>query len=411
MESSKQRKTTRDAEGSIIRKEVERRTANGRTRKVTVFVARVRYTDASGKSREKKKQADTFETAKAYRRNLRAEVEAERTARPSDGIRLLTDAIDYYEERYVKEAEYSGDQKVSGLREPLQHIRRDLEKFRKEFAGRRLDSITYDDLETRKNTRLATPVNKTIKVRIPLTESERIGTRKRFRTEYKTISSPRAIASVNREMERLRRIFNISVKRGWLQINPFAQGDPLISKAAENERVRILSADEEQRLLAACEGRREHLKGIVTIAIDTFLRKNEFFSLVWSDVDLERRVIEVRALNSKTLKKRLVPISSRAFQYLSEMKAVADSDKVVSIGSVKKSFGSALAAAKIDDFTFHDLRGTGITRMLRAGVPAAEVMKMSGHTVWKTFMRYVKQDSDSMRDAANAIDRFYSAKA
>lgn len=414
----KERKASRDADGSILKKVIERRASNGKVKKLTVFYARCRYTDNDGKRREKKRRASSFEDAKIQRRILRQEIESELSSAPkreSAPVKTVVDAIDYYEEHYVTEAVYSGDEKVSGLREPLEYIRRDLNMFRKEFANRLLESVTYDELKERKLRRLATPVVTDYFEKIPLTEQERASfdKRKRFRYEKRSKTRPRAIASVNREMERLRRIFNIVVKRGWLSASPFSKGDSLISKASENERVRILSFDEEKRLQAQCVGKREHLKAIAIIAVDTFLRKNELFSLNLADIDLPTRTITVKALNSKTLKSRKVPISSRAYEYLTQIIAVHDgeSEKLFSISSVNSSFPSALSDAGIRDFTFHDLRGTGITRMLQAGWPAAEVMKMSGHTSWKTFIRYVKQDETRLQAAGEALDRLHKANS
>ena len=63
----------------------------------------------------------------------------------------------------------------------------------------------------------------------------------------------RAIASVHRELELLHRILTVAVREGWLLQNPFNAGDPLISKADEKKRERILTVEEERRLLAATD--------------------------------------------------------------------------------------------------------------------------------------------------------------
>ncbi|HZE72004.1 MAG TPA: tyrosine-type recombinase/integrase [Pyrinomonadaceae bacterium] len=49
----------------------------------------------------------------------------------------------------------------------------------------------------------------------------------------------------------------------------------------------------------------------------------------------------------------------------------------------------SLQEAGIEDFRFHDCRHTAITRMIQAGIPATETMKISGHTQFVTFARYV----------------------
>ena len=63
------------------------------------------------------------------------------------------------------------------------------------------------------------------------------------------------------------------------------------------QRERILTREEEARLFAAidAEPKREHLKGILLIALDCALRRGEIFTLRWSDINLERRTITIRA--------------------------------------------------------------------------------------------------------------------
>jgi integrase len=103
----------------------------------------------------------------------------------------------------------------------------------------------------------------------------------------------------------------------------------LISKADETKRERILSFDEERRLLTACGERtitytrkgkeitaklktgREHLKAIIIAALDTAMRRGELFKLQWEDVNLTNGLIYVKAMNTKTQTRRIVGITPR----------------------------------------------------------------------------------------------------
>jgi integrase len=71
----------------------------------------------------------------------------------------------------------------------------------------------------------------------------------------------------------------------------------------------------------------------------------------------------------------------------------------------KKAFLGACADAGLDDVHFHDLRHTAITRMLERGISPPLVMKISGHSQMKTFMRYVNQTEASILDIAQQLDR------
>lgn len=93
--------------------------------------------------------------------------------------------------------------------------------------------------------------------------------------------------------------------------NPFELGELLISKADEGRRDRTLTLEEEQRLLAACEGKHRHLKPLITLLIDTGMRRGEAFKLEWKDVDFGTKIITVVASNSKTSSARKIPMLSR----------------------------------------------------------------------------------------------------
>jgi integrase len=117
---------------------------------------------------------------------------------------------------------------------------------------------------------------------------------------------------VNRELEKMRRLLNIAEREGWILRNPMRSGDPLISMADERKRERIVTREEELRLLGACENRyRKHLRPILICALDTGMRRGEIFGLKWSDVDFEERVLTIRAFNTKTMQERQVSLTTR----------------------------------------------------------------------------------------------------
>ena len=76
------------------------------------------------------------------------------------------------------------------------------------------------------------------------------------------------------------------------------------------------------------------------------------------------------------------------------------------IDSIRNGFRSALKAAKIEDFRFHDCRHTAITRMIQAGIPATETMKISGHTQFVTFARYVNVNEQAARKGAERLAEY-----
>ena len=176
----------------------------------------------------------------------------------------------------------------------------------------------------------------------------------------------------------------------------------------EVERTRIVSPVEEMRLLAACDKWRKHLKPIIIFAIETGCRRGEMRALTWFDIDLAGRVIRVNGTSTKTLKSRLVPITARLADTLAQLRhnvRPKDSAAVFGMADWKKAFNSAAADAGLSDLRFHDLRHTAITRMLEKGISPPLVMKISGHTQQRTFMRYVNQSESSIYEIAMRLDR------
>jgi integrase len=132
--------------------------------------------------------------------------------------------------------------------------------------------------------------------------------------------------------------------------------------------------------------------------------------LVWSGEQLR-----VRAFNTKTARSRTVALTLRAYtELLHVWEASARNECGLVFGgikSVRASFTKACKAAHIIDFHFHDCRHTAITRLIRAGLPPVEVMRVSGHTTLSCLYRYSNLDSDTVFRAAAALDAYHAQSA
>jgi hypothetical protein len=84
---------------------------------------------------------------------------------------------------------------------------------------------------------------------------------------------------LNRLLSTLRRMLNIAQREAWIERNPFNAGDPLISVANEKKRTRILSREEETRLLTAFENQ-ARASSTITICARTTLGRNSLSLLV-----------------------------------------------------------------------------------------------------------------------------------
>ncbi|MBX3278837.1 MAG: tyrosine-type recombinase/integrase [Acidobacteria bacterium] len=346
--------------------------------------ARITFTDASGKRRDLMRLAESKTHARELAVQMMRELK-DHGEQIVDADRMpFRQLAELYKEARLQPAQYQGDRKIVGRRSyqsPQAYLRTLVEYL----GSKRIRNITHADIEKFKLERLKTPTKK---------------------------DQERSIASVNRELEVLRAVLRFAAQSGWLIKSPFETGESLISKADEVQRERILTRDEEARLLAVCVDRRAHLRPLLITALDTGMRRGELFKLKWSDVDLDKKLIRVRATTTKTMRGRIIGMTERAVIELQRLwaKSSLDPDSLVFgiTNTVKTAFGAACRDAKIDNFRFHDCRHTAITRMIQAGMPPMQVMKISGHTQMTTFARYVNIDNDTARNVAAALDTFQS---
>ncbi|HJR06230.1 MAG TPA: site-specific integrase [Pyrinomonadaceae bacterium] len=349
------------------------------------LIARLTYTDESGKRRNLKKYVANRTEGNNVLKLWRSERDDSGTRGLQAYAMTFDDLADYYEKHYLRKAEYVDGRKIAGLRSlatPLSQL-----KVLRDYLGRkRLRSITHGDLRLFRATRLQTP-----------TRSDK----------------QRSIASVNRELALLRRMLNVAQREGWILRNPLHSGDSLISIADEHKRERIISLEEEARLLVACaRPKRTHLRAIIIAALDTGMRKGELLKLRWSDVDFDASIINVRAFNTKTMRERQLGMTARLkaeFQQLYEQSTQEVEGSVFGIqDDVKKSFASARKEAGLEDVRFHDLRHTHATRLVAHHIPLSEVGRVLGHTQANTTYRYVNANLETARRAAAVLDALYT---
>jgi integrase len=395
---------------------VERRVkkkVGGRTVTETRLYVRVRVTDPDGRRRSMWRRVENRTEGKEALRELVGEARA--PAGEDRAEKTFGDLANHYESTSLVPAEYRDGRKVSGRRS-LHGMGAHLrflcaffgaaydEEARAWRGGAPLASVTYDRLAELRAAILAEPVHV---------------------TEKNPLGRPRKIASVNRRLEVLRNMLRVAARKGWVAGNPFAAGPALISAADEVKRVRVLSFEEEDRLLAQCVSRtelrpplpprnvrREHLRAIVVCALDTAMREGEIFKLRWPDLDRMsangRRALTVQQMNTKTLQERGAPVSKRLMAEFELLRASRPDPEGLVFGvttSVKRAFAGACRDAGITGLRFHDLRRTAATRLHRDGMPIGEISRILGHADPKTTYRYIGVDEETTERAAEAFDR------
>jgi len=196
-----------------------------------------------------------------------------------------------------------------------------------------------------------------------------------------------------------------------MKVNPTAG----IKKLPENnERCRWLTEDEQKHLLSFCHG---IVRSIVIVALRTGLRWGEIANLKWQQtpnsnyVDFEREVIFIHESLSKSGKSRWIPLGQVVKWELLNVPKQKNTDYGFlnpetgrPIGSIKNAFNRAVKKAGIEDFTFHSLRHTFASQLVRNGVDLYVVQKLLGHASPKMTMRYAHLREDMLTDAIKKID-------
>lgn len=130
---------------------------------------------------------------------------------------------------------------------------------------------------------------------------------------------------------------------------------------------------------------------VLTIAIETGMRRSELLALRWADIDLTARVAHVRL--SKNGDARDIPLSRRAVQTLDGLRCnrVDEGGFVFpfTAGAVRLAFERIRARAGCSDLRFHDLRRKAITRFIERGLNMIEASYISGHRDVRMLSRYV----------------------
>ena len=250
-------------------------------------------------------------------------------------------------------------------------------------------------------------------------------------------------ATTNRDLDALRAVLSRAVSWGVLREHPLKAVKR--ARLDVRGRVRYLTPDEDKRLREALAARVEqmrrgresfnawrrerghpelpphpryadHLEPLVLLALNSGLRRGELFSLRWRHVDLGSRRLTVAGASAKTGVTRRVPLSDEAFDVLSTWRSQAgkDVDPMAYVfpspqtgerlDNITTAWGALVQAAKLTDFTFHDLRHTFASRLVQAGVDLNVVRELLGHTSLVMTLRYAHlREQDTAAAVAKLI--------
>lgn len=192
-------------------------------------------------------------------------------------------------------------------------------------------------------------------------------------------------ATVRRELAVLSHCFEIGRKEWGISVpNPVKEIRlPNPSRA----RDRRLAAEEQTALdEALSKSQTWYLKPLVTLAVESGMRRGELLCLEWQNVCLERRTAKLPM--TKNGSTRVVPLTTEALAVLQRLPRKGRLVFPVKPVAVHQAWERTIKKASLTDFRFHDLRHEAISQLFERGLTVAEVAFISGHKDVRMLFRY-----------------------
>jgi integrase len=134
---------------------------------------------------------------------------------------------------------------------------------------------------------------------------------------------------------------------------------------------------------------------IVLLLLSLGCRLNELLSAKWVDVDLERKILKIRATNSKSRQLRSVPLNESAMEVLNVLDTQGKFEYLFinrqtgnPYTTITKVWGRLRKQSGLDHLRLHDLRHQYASFLVNSGRTLYEVQQIPGHSDSKVTQRY-----------------------
>jgi integrase len=193
------------------------------------------------------------------------------------------------------------------------------------------------------------------------------------------ILDARGPVAANHTRATLSALYTWAMKEGLAESNPVAN----TNKQPQGSRDRVLSDPE---LVAIWQGCHDDDYGrIVRLLMLTGQRLTEISGLRWSEIDLDKGIIELPGSRTKNKRPHQVPMSDSVSAILAAQEKVDGRELIFGRGQqwhrAKRQLDARITVAGnvVSDWTHHDLRRTCATRMADLGVQPHVVEAVLNH--------------------------------
>lgn len=230
--------------------------------------------------------------------------------------------------------------------------------------------------------------------------------------------------TINRKKAVLSSVYKFALSRGYVDTNIVRN---VIIDDDSKCRDRVLSDDERQRLIKACqESHWKKLYLIVLMAMTTGARKGELMNLRWCDVSFKDSTAYLGdSKNGTSRELHFAPVVMAELKRFQEVGTglIFPSDEIPSQPlDFRKAWSKALRTAnisekdilnpdgsvKLEKFTFHCLRHGFCSALSDSGKELNQIAKLAGHKSIQTTMRYIHQGREQKRLIVDELAQTFS---
>lgn len=231
-------------------------------------------------------------------------------------------------------------------------------------------------------------------------------------------------STVNRYLASLSSVFNYALDHEFIDAHPMKGGKVRKLDESGRARRRVLTVDEEARLMEAARASTWPMLALfVRMCLTTAARKSEVLKLRWQQVQLEDSIALLG--RTKNGRPRALPLVEDVRAALAEAAKVKplrgdyvffDPRDPTRPKAIKTAWEACRRAAgllkdredPLDHVVLHTTRHSAVTRMLRGGANLAQAAAVSGHQTLAMLKRYEHLVAD---DAVHLAQRLLAGSA
>jgi len=186
-------------------------------------------------------------------------------------------------------------------------------------------------------------------------------------------------------------------------------------KTGANARKTLVSIEQYNKLLDHAS---PHYHAVLTIAFNTGMRLGEIKALKWKHYDRDAQLFHLTADMTKEKRDKNIPVNHHVSDALKQLPRAIKYDYVITYKgqplnakfSLKKQFGDTCKKADIaygrkEGITFHDIRRTVKTNMVRAGIDKVYRDTILGHSLKGMDINYIVPTDNVL---TKAMERYTS---